>query len=240
MDEKKNKRQNKSECHPSNCISLKVIIFAFIFVIESVNSNAQKNDWPKHQIKFSPVRTINWFSPGLELSYELSYRRLSTQLSAAYLTDIFNTIPRGSDFSGYRLNLEEKFILKTFVNKKIRSYLSTEIGYNNIDMIVESEFRYVGENEEKEDPYYWDKCNLHRESIIGNFKYGTQFRTKHIIFDVSIGLGVIHQNVKHSNKRNPDDIITAHYEDLITPLFYDEGKYFVFNFPISVKIGYTF
>ena len=224
----------------NNSTSIKIIILTTIFVIGSINSYAQQNDWPKHQIKFSPIRTVNWFSPGLELSYELSYGRFSTQLSTAYLTDVFNIVPRGSDLSGYRLNLEEKFILKTFANKKIRSYLSTEIGYNNIDMIVESEFEYTGEDMENEDPYYWDKCNLHRESIIGNVKYGMQFLAKRLIFDVSIGLGVMHQNVMHSNKRNPNDKITANFEDLITPLFYDEGKYFVFNFPISFKIGYAF
>jgi len=224
----------------SKYTSLIIIALIVVFSIESMNCYAQQNDWHEHQIKFSPVRTINMFSPGMELSYEFSYGRFSTQISTAYLTDIFNTVPRGSDLSGYRLNFEEKFILKTFANKKMRSYLSTEIGYNNVDMIVEAEFRYAGKDMENEEPYYWDKCNLHRISIIGDFKYGTQFRAKHIIFDVSIGLGIMHQNVKHSNKRNPDDMITAHFEDIITPLFYDEGKYFVFNFPISFKIGYAF
>ena len=90
------------------------IILTIILVVGSIMSYGQENEWTKHQIKFSPVRTINWFSPGLELSYELGYGKFSTQLSGAYLIDIFNEVGRGSNFTGYRLNLEQKYLSLLF------------------------------------------------------------------------------------------------------------------------------
>jgi hypothetical protein len=68
------------------------------------------------------------FSPGLELSYELNHHRYSTQVSAAYLVVIFDTVPRGSNFNGYRFGLEEKIYIKTF-KRKIKMYLSAEYIY---------------------------------------------------------------------------------------------------------------
>ena len=207
-------------------------------------SYGQESEWARHQIKFSPIRTINLFSPGLELSYELGYGKFSTQLSGAYLIDIFNVVARGSDFVGYRVNLEQKYFHKTF-SKKMRSYISAEVGYNHIDMTVYSEFiphNYLDESwQVQEANVYWDYCDMNRKSIIGNVKYGMQFAVNHLTFDVAIGIGVIHQNVNCFNKRNPNDKLTrTEPEDIITPLFYTEGKYFIFNLPLSFKIGLVF
>ena len=221
----------------------RLIILTIVFVIGCRMSYGQETEWSRHQIKFSPVRTINWFSPGLELSYELGYGKFSTQLSGAYLTDIFNIVPRGSNFTGYRVNLEEKYFHKTF-SKKIRNYISAEIGYNQIDMTVYSEFvphHYLNESwEVQEENVYWDYCDMNRKSIIGNIKYGMQFVVNHFILDIACGIGVMHQNVSHFNKRNPKDkLVRTEPEDIITPLFYEEGKYFIFNLPLSFKIGLT-
>ncbi|MDR0660335.1 MAG: hypothetical protein LBG19_05935 [Prevotellaceae bacterium] len=77
---------------------------------------------------------------------------------------------------------------------------------------------------------YWGSCNLNRKSNIGNLKCGVQFIWGCLVLDMAIWLGVMHQNVKHSNKRNPKNKYDANFEDIITPLFYDEGEYFVLTF----------
>ena len=223
---------------------IKLFFLTIIFVIGSVMSYGQENEWARHQIKFSPIRTINWFSPGLELSYEFGYGNFSTQLSGAYLTDIFSVVARGSDFVGHRISLEQKYFLKPF-SKRVKGYLSAEVGYNHIDMTVYSEFipyNYLNESwEVQEANVYWDYCDMNRKSIIGNAKYGIQIAANHLIFDIAIGIGVIHQNVNCFNKRNPNDKLTrTEPEDIITPLFYTEGKYFIFNLPLSFKIGLVF
>jgi hypothetical protein len=224
---------------------LKPIILTVILVIISNTANSQQNEWKTHQIKLSPLRSINLFSPGLELSYELNYGQFSTQLSVAYLTDIFNVVARGSNFEGSRLNLEEKYFLKTYSNLKRRSYLSAEIGYNQIDMTVYSEFipsEYLNESWQiQEENVYWDYCDINRKSVIGNVKYGMQFFVNHFTLDLALGIGIAHQNVKHFNKRNSEDKLTrTEPEDILSPLFYNEGKYFIFNFPLSFKLGVAF
>jgi len=236
---------NKIDGIIKQCINRASVFIATVLVFLSFSkmSYGQETEWTRHQIKFSPIRTINWFSPGLELSYELGHGKFSTQLSCGYLIDIFNVVPRGSNFTGYRVNLEEKYFHKTF-SKKMRHYFSAEIGYNQIDMTVYSEFiphNYLNESwEVQEENVYWDYCDMNRKSIIGNIKYGMQFRVNQIIFDVAIGIGIMHQNVNCFNKRNPNDKLTrTEPEDLITPLFYEEGKYFIFSLPLSIKIGFT-
>jgi hypothetical protein len=206
---------------------------------------SQQGEWKKHQMKFSPLRAVNWFSPGLEVSYELSHGQLSTQFSVAYLTDIFNVVPRGSNVNGYRLNLEEKYFFKTLNNSKMRLYFSAEIGYNQIDMTVYSEFiphEYLNESWElQKENIYWNYSDMNRKSIIGNLKYGMQFMFNHFTFDVAIGIGIMHQNVKCFNKRNSEDKLTrTEPKDIITPHFYNEGKYFIFNLPLSFKLGVAF
>ena len=219
------------------------IILILIFVTGSLMSHGQENEWAKHQIKFSPIRTVNIFSPGFELSYELGYGKFSTQLSGAYLIDIFNIVPRGSNFTGYRVSLEQKYYHKTY-SKKLRGYTSLSVGYNHVDMTVYSEFvpyNYLDESRQvQEENFYWDYCDLNRKSIISNVKYGMQISVNHLIFDIAMGIGVIHQNVNCFNKRNPNDKLSWTLPDFFTPSFYNEGKYFVFNLPISFKFGLTF
>ena len=223
---------------------LRSIFLTIVFVKGSMMSYGQEKEWAKHQIKFSPIRTVNWFSPGFELSYELGYGKFSTQLSGAYLIDIFNVVARGSNFSGYRVNLEQKYYHKTY-NKKLRGYISAEVGYNQIDMTVFSEFipyNYLDESwQVQEENIYWDYCDMNRKSIIGDVKYGMQIAVNHLIFDIAFGIGVMHQNVNCFNKRNPNDKLTrTEPEDIITPLFYTEGKYFILNLPLAFKFGVAF
>lgn len=224
-------------------IFCKLMLLLAILLVVSSKLYSQKSEWKTHQIKFSPIRAVNMFSPGLELSYELNYSNFSTQIAAAYLVDIFTTVPRGSNLSGYRLGLEEKYFIKTF-KRKIRMYLSAEYIYSEVDMTLDAYFipyEYLHEGWEiQEANSYWGYCDLNRKSNIINAKYGVQFAWGCFTLDAAVGLGIMHQNVKHFNKVNPKDKYNAHFEDIITPLFYDEGRYFIFNLPIAVKVGFVF
>ena len=226
-------------------MTIKLFLLPIIFVIVSMASYGQENEWARHQVKLNPLRTFNWFSPGLEANYEIGYGRFATQLSGAYFIDIINIVPRASDLGGYRVNLEQKCYLKTFSNR-MRNYMSVEVSYNHINMVVNSEFiphDYLDESwEEQEANVYWGDFEVNRNFVIGNVKYGMLFSaTSRLVIDVSFGIGLIHQNVNYPNKRHPNDKHTRTVsEDIITPFFYKEGKYFVFNIPTSVKIGVAF
>ncbi len=221
-----------------------IVLIIILVVVNAANSYAQWEIWPKHQIIFSPVRLVNLFSPGFEVSYELIHTQWSTQFSAVYLYDFFKVVPCGSDLSGYRLVVEEKYFDKTFVNKNRRAYFAFELAYNYISMNLESEFvphEYLKENWYiQQENRYSDNCDIKRYSIAGNAKCGLQVIVSHLTLDMSPGIGLAHQNVKHFNKRHPGDQLTSHFEDIITPLFYDEGRFFIINFPFSFKIGVSF
>ena len=61
--------------------NLFLILFAFI----GLAVYGQESKSIENQVKFSPLRMLNYTAPGLELSYEIGYGKFSTQLSAAYL-----------------------------------------------------------------------------------------------------------------------------------------------------------
>lgn len=224
-------------------LSFYKLVLLALLSIGSSKLYSQNREWKTHQIKFSPIRTVNMFSPGLELSYEMNHHRFSTQISGAYLIDMFGTVPRGSNLNGYRFGIEEKLFIKVF-KRAFRMYLSAEYIYSEVDMGLEASFipsEYFEEDwDVQEANAYWATCDLNRKSNIGNIKYGVQFSRGCFVLDIAIGFGAMHQNVKHFNKRDPKDKYDSHFHDIITPLFYQEGKYFVFNFPISVKVGFTF
>ena len=93
---------------------------------------AQKEEWGKHRLKFTPTRLINVFHPGLELGYEYCYGRFSSQISAAYLFN--STVFVYNSLSGYHLKYEEKLFFKRQLrNNRIKFYTSVEICYNYVN-----------------------------------------------------------------------------------------------------------
>lgn len=222
--------------------ALTFLLTMSFFVCILFTANGQETQWPTHQIKFTPTRMVNLFTPGFEFGYELSHGKYSTLFSTAYLTDIFNNNSKATELSGYRLSLEEKYFVKTVGNR--RTYISAEIGYNKVDMTIESGFispEFLNKSWEiQKQNTYNGKADIHRKSVVFNGKYGVQLLINHFIMDFSFGLGVMFQNIKHSNKQNPNDKITYHNEDILGPYFYDEGRYPVLSIPLSLKIGYAF
>lgn len=229
-------------------LSFKGINFLLLLVILTINSPllwAQQSEWKKNQIKFAPLRMINLFTPGAEFSHELNYGRLATQLSAAYLFEPFNINERQSKLNGYKLNLEEKYYFKKLQKSKVRAYVAIEIGYSDAEMMVESPlipYEYINHSlEASRENIYWDTFKQNRKSKIGNAKFGLQFRKHRFVGDISAGIGILHQNITHSNKKYPMDVDTnTHYEDILSQYFYFEGENYAPNLPISFKIGMGF
>ncbi|MDR0812012.1 MAG: hypothetical protein LBN23_07065 [Paludibacter sp.] len=222
------------------------IITAILFILLPVSlllAQNQTNEWRKNQIKFSPLRIVNLFYPGFELSYERQYGRLASQISAAYLCI---PLPRYNSCNGYRFNFEEKLFFKKQPPKNnAKFYLSLEGGFNNITInedreFLPAEYEKATRKEQRENAYL-DNFDIQREAIITNCKFGVQFRAKRIIFDISIGMGLIFQNVTYYNVEYQGDKLFYPGPDLDISSFVDtEGKSVLFNVPMSFKIGYSF
>jgi len=219
---------------------ISIIIICFFSSVFAFSQQTRHIEWSKNQIKFSPIRTFNWFNPGLELSYQRNYGHFSSQLSLAYLTDIANISGR-KDVQGYRLNFEEKYYIPKSYFKRQRMFFSCEAGYNKINSTRESQY-FVPKNNQKIDyeNSYIDDYEIKRQSIIFDVKAGMEFQIKHLIFEFGIGFGITHQNVRQLNKKNPDYKIEYNFEDIISPLFEEEGRYIIANIPFTFKIGYAF
>jgi len=222
-----------------------IIICLFISTLAfSQKVEWRETAWQKNQIKFSPLRTINWYNPGLELNYQRNHGQFASQISVAYLTNIADifTIAERKNIHGYRLNFEEKYYFPKSIRYNMRTFISSELGYNNINSIRESQ-RFIplnAEGEDDEENSYIEDWDLNRQSIIFDVKMGMEFRVNHLLLEWGVGFGLTHQYVQVFSKRNPTDQMDFHHSDIISPLFEKEGRYVIPNFPITFKIGYIF
>ena len=212
-------------------------------------TDLKNTEWQKNQIKFSPLRIFNWYTPGLELSYQRNHGKYASQISIAYLTAIvdnvyiftYGDLTSDETFHGYRLNFEEKFFFSKVAKHNMRTLISSEIGYNNIETKRERSFAPLDANGKIDENNKYSLNNkMNRQSIIFNIKAGMEFRIKQLTLEWGVGLGFKHQNVQYFDKRNPTDQRIFGFEDIISPLCEEEGRYFIPNFPITFKIGYTF
>lgn len=216
-------------------------------MMAALSASAQPPKFPTHQLKFSLLRLLNFSSPGFENSYEICYGKFSTQLSVAYLTDVHLVKEHDpATMSGVRLNLEEKFFCYVFKNDntnvmQMRLYVSLEGAFHRLNKKMEAIYEPPNNNNVIENRYQLS-YEVKRKSVMVDSKIGIQMLfIKHLILDGSIGLGVIVNDVAHSNKntKNPDDVefMTT---SIGATIFDYEGHHLFPNLPISFKFGYAF
>ena len=206
-------------------------LFLILFVFVGVTVLGQESKSIEHQVKFAPLRMLNYTAPGLELSYEIGYGKFSTQLSAAYLIDLVHYIKVRDKLNGMRFNLEEKYFIKTTQNRKFRFYFSSEIGYNHVNFVAYERFWIHGTQED-----YWARWNKKSRSVLVNAKVGGQVFAGNFVLDFSAGLGVIFKNVEEYNKPPDEEML----DGILNGILEVAGKHTFPNVPLSVKIGYRF
>ena len=209
---------------------------------------AQKEEWGKHRLKFTPTRLINAFHPGLELGYEYCYGRFSSQVSAAYLFN--STVFVYNSLSGYHLKFEEKFFIKRQPrNNRIKFYSSVEICYNDVNnnqnhLFLPAEAKQMIWSE-REKYVYKDDFDLKRKAVVTNMKFGIQIKPKKankIIIEPCGGIGINFQNVSHYN-RPPNDMLFYEEGSIagdIDSFTEYEGFSVLLNLTLAFRIGYIF
>jgi hypothetical protein len=130
-----------------------------------------------------------------------------------------------------RLNLEEKYFIKTTNNRRFRFYTSSEIGYNQVDFVAYERF-WIRDTQYD----YWAEWDKKSRSVIVNAKVGGQVFARHFVLDFSMGLGVIFKNVTEYNKPPDEEML----DGVLNGILEIAGKHTFPNVPISVKIGYRF
>ncbi len=206
-------------------------IFIFIFSIFPYILSAQDNSgFYKNQIKFSPVRLVDLFNPGIELSYERLYsKRFSTQVSGSYDIDLFGVFGFHA-FHGYRLSVEEKYFFEPTGMR--RKYISLDLVLNNNHYNNELQYIDTTSNEVKSEGF-----TIYRKTFSINLKYGRQIILNRFIIDWCAGIGVKQRNVTDNGRTHIYP--RAKGIDLLSQLE-EPGKTVTFNLPLNIKIGYVF
>ena len=209
------------------CILLLTLSAASVFAQSDVTERT-------NQLKLSPLRTIDFVNPGIELSYEKRQTaRFSTQLSVGLMSDVFKLM-HFTNYTGTRISLEEKFFPR---KKSSNQYYSIEAVNLNVRYRTNS---YFIQDTALRTPEYNDSFRIAKQTFALNFKYGVQIPLKRFVVDISAGLGLKYKAVERM------DILDAKAYEVTSrhPNAYDfadkEGNYFTLNLPFNIKIGYTF
>lgn len=184
-----------------------------------------------NQFKIAPLRFVDPWSPGVELSYErLHGYKFSSQISVAYLHNTFGiNKDELNKLKGIRIAFEEKIFFRAFSNNT-RKYFSGELAYHNSSR----DKAYFGDN-------FNGALSVYKKAYDVNVKSGVQYTPGNFVIDFGIGLGIKYKDVSHSSisATNTDPYAKVpepkknYNPDAI-------GKYFAPNLPVSLRVGYTF
>ncbi|MDR2147910.1 MAG: hypothetical protein LBE91_15770 [Tannerella sp.] len=223
----------------------KYILTYIILVFAYTAIQAQNNEWKHNQIKFSPLRTLNSYAPGLELSYQRNYGRFASQITGAYVTDVFGIDVR-ENIRGYRYGFEQKYFIvpkRVRMAKIMNAFFSVGFNYDDLHQDISSlTFVPIKNGERDYENSYITDCILLNKWLSVNIRYGMEFHFKNLILEWGAGIGVSNKNNQYLNKKNPtDERDSRGYEGFIPFLFIEnEGKYTTINIPVSLKVGYSF
>lgn len=206
-----------------------------IFFQDSLSTEERQKE-AVHLVKISPQRLLNYFQPGIELSYEVrTAKRWATQFTAGYMYPV-----------GYRGAIEEKFYL--LKNALFGPYLSLGVDYQQNRFARVIEFKDVSRIPDStyndlnlpDSLLYQDSVSIHRQIFNANVKFGYQFYHKQWCFDIYAGLGYRYRKVVFHRRINPEDKELTDYSGGggWDPL--DDGEFSVPNFTLGFRVGYIF
>jgi hypothetical protein len=212
-------------------------------VLLSVSNYGQKDSLShyKNQIKLSPFRFFR-ASQGVELSYVREYfiqnRIFSTQLSGEYIFGSFSTdYPDNKPYNGFSVALEQKYFYDFYNNDQ--EYVSFDYRYTYNTFEDLSWFVY------KTPPdtlfySYPDTFLVKKQIHTFNLRVGEQLKRGRFIIDFNVGLGIRYRDVIHLNRINTQDKMLQPRHPNIGYANVVDGKFFMINIPMAIKIGFLF
>ena len=188
-----------------------------------------------NQIKISPLRLIDEFNPGLELSYERIYaNKFSTQIAIGYMKPLVG-ISANTDYNGWRYGIEEKYFIN--LSTRERSYWSFDAVYLKVNYNNEGIFQ---QDTALNSPEYKDTYHINKRTFAFNINRGMQIPLNHFVVDLSLGIGIKYKMTERTGLEDIHSIESTSRH----PNFYDManrvGNYFTISIPLNVRIGYQF
>lgn len=197
----------------------------------------------RNQLKVSPIRILDPFNPGFELSYERHFsKRFSTQLSMALLKDAFK-ITGNDDYKGYRVALEEKYFVTN--TKRFRPYVSLDVVYHWIRIRRQDDFTpfpdgYYTVNDTMATDIYTDDYRIEKKMLTINGKVGLQVLLGRVVLDLGYGLGIKFKQIAHFDRTDPSDHFVQGVDLNIWTIPIEQGNFTTLNMPLNFKVGYLF
>lgn len=198
--------------------------------------------YPKHQVKFNPLKPFGLVNPGFELGYERRLgTRFATHVSAAYLTNTFQLAPYEA-YSGYRIIAEQKYIFSE-PHDNLWYYPSISFVYNSMNILDVDAFvdaltvaypSYSNPNS------YLDTFTVQKQTYSLNANFGLVIPVQRFLVDVAAGVGIKYRYVTHTGRINPNDKMVTPRHPSIYTIATNEAQHFAPNLLISIRIAYSF
>lgn len=211
---------------------MKLKKYLFVLMLLSAQLYGQES---KNMIRLSPLRLVDYFNPGLELSYERAItQKHSLAFSFTYLNHVFQIVD-DDNLNGFKLGTEFKWFRESS-SEKLRYYFSANLVYNNSTYTSDSRFVKKGDTLFKPLALGVD---YHRQSLALNGNFGLQRNfSKNWLIDISVGIGG-KCNVVHLI-RKPDENIYAEVMKTMIMIKYSEGWLYLPNAQFQCTLGYRF
>ena len=203
-----------------------------------------------NSILFSPFNLLDPINPSIQLGYERALNpKWALQIEGGYIINkgllniLLNPKEGADEYSnkGHKLRFEVK---RTLVSKKLfRLYSSCELFYlKNVSDVInqfvvsDPSYNYSFGTPPNDESYYDDYFTNDKSKWGMNIKGGTKALIGPVFLEAYLGLGVALRNNIHSNRENIND------KSLDESLFNNnlQGKMWILNIPLNLKIGYRF
>lgn len=189
-----------------------------------------------HIVKFTPLKVIGLVNPGVEFGYEYAYRdHFSSQVMLSYQlprTIYSSKNPYIGAARGYRIQYEQKYFPKG--NAPFGFYYGLELNYLN--HVHHALVQFVDRNNDH--LWYRDGIKIVRNVFSTSFKIGKQYDFRRFTFEYYFGLGIKYRDIKHLNRKHPNDIIVPHRHWSIYMSMIQPANEFRFSMPLNIRIGW--
>ncbi|MES2628657.1 MAG: hypothetical protein V4616_06775 [Bacteroidota bacterium] len=162
-------------------------------------------------LKFSPLKMVSLFNPGIELSYERKFsNHWSAEISGTSLLPVvFKTYPDRASQRGFGTSLQAKYYLDP--RALMGMYFSAEFNYTQRTYSDKGEF-YPNATYSDTTHFYYNgqvsRFTVKQQGYRFTLKFGYQYLAKSgFVADGFGGLGIRGWNTKHEDKPSPDDVL---------------------------------
>jgi hypothetical protein len=214
--------------------------------------NEQKGKFASNSFFFAPLNVFDFINPSLQIGYErIINKKYAIQVEGGYilnhsvenyLIDLAKGIqdcPYSN--SGFKIRTEFKYFFK--IKKKVAFYTSGELFYTKnkswvADNFIVSDpsFEYPVPKPENANVYTDFFCNDKQRFGI-NAKIGIKlWMGKHFFMEPHIGIGLVYRISRQFERDNLNDKL---YDEVLS-FNNKEGKAFILNLPLNIKMGFSF